>query len=151
MSEPTVLATLWPWPEPPSPEDLQAGLDSFSNHWERHGFGLWVLCDAATGEFVGRGGLEYNDVDGATVVEVAWAVMPSGWGQGLATELAHTSVQMAFEWLGLTELVAITMSGNSASRRVMEKAGFRYAREIMHAGLEHVLYLQHPPGAQPGE
>jgi ribosomal-protein-alanine N-acetyltransferase len=145
MAEPKVLATLWPWPEPPSAEDLQARLEMSTGHWERHGFGLWALRDAASGEFVGRGGLEYNDIDGASVVEVAWVVMPSHWGRGLATEVAHTSVQMAFERLQVVELVAITMTGNIASRRVMEKSGFRYDHDIMHVGIEHVLYLQHPP------
>jgi [ribosomal protein S5]-alanine N-acetyltransferase len=144
MAEPKVLATLWPWPEPPSPADLERRLDIWTDHWNRHGFGLWVLRDAASGDFVGRGGLAYNDIDGATVVEVAWAVTPARWGEGLATELAGVSVQMAFERLELNELTAITMTTNTASRRVMEKSGFRCDRHIVHAGLEHVLYLQHP-------
>jgi RimJ/RimL family protein N-acetyltransferase len=147
MAEPQVLATLWPWPEPPSPAQLQSRLDFWTEHWERHGFGLWVLRDAATGAFVGRGGLEYNDIDGANAVEVAWAVTPSRWGEGLATELAHVSVRLAFEHLQLIELVAITMTTNIASRRVMEKSGFTYDRDITHVGLEHALYLQRAPEA----
>jgi RimJ/RimL family protein N-acetyltransferase len=76
---------------------------------------------------------------------VAWAVMPARWGEGLATELARVSVRVAFERLELAELVAITLPDNTASRRVMEKSGFRYDRDIVHVGLDHVLYLQHPP------
>jgi RimJ/RimL family protein N-acetyltransferase len=149
MAEPKVLATLWPWPEPPTAADLESRLDFWSGHWERYGFGLWVLRDASSGGFVGRGGLEYNDIDASSVVEVAWAVTPPRWGEGLATELARVSVQMAFEDLELIELVAITLSTNIASRRVMEKSGFHYDREIMQAGLEHVLYLQHPAVSHP--
>ncbi len=149
MGEPRVRRTLWPWPEPPGPPDVQETVDTLTDHWARHGFGLWALHDATTGQFVGRGGLEYNDIEGASVVEVAWAIMPARWGEGLATELARVSVQMAFERLDLIELVAITMPGNLASRRVMEKSGFSYHRNIAHAGLEHVLYLQRAPTGPP--
>jgi RimJ/RimL family protein N-acetyltransferase len=145
MAEPLVLKTLWPWPEPPSETELNARLHGFVDHWDRHGFGLWVMRDAASHEFVGRGGLEFNHIDGRPMVEVAWAVMPARWGEGLATELARVSVRLAFERLELAELVAITLPDNTASRRVMEKSGFRYDRDIVHVGLDHVLYLQHPP------
>lgn len=147
MAEPRVRKTLWPWPEPPSAQELGERLENWIDHWRRQGFGLWVLRDAATGEFVGRGGLEYNDIEGARVVEVAWAVTPQRWREGLATELARVSVKLAFERLELPELVAITMTENVASRRVMEKSGFRYDRDLVQAGLEHVLYLQSPGDA----
>jgi hypothetical protein len=107
------------------------------DHWDQQGFGVWVLRDAATGEFVGRGGLEVNDIDGSRMIEVAWAVMPRHWNEGFATELAHVSVRMAFDRLELSELVAITMPTNGASRRVMEKSGFSHERDFVHAGLAH--------------
>ena len=37
-------------------------------------------------------------------------------------------------------IVAFTLTTNGASRRVMEKLGFRFERDIIHAGLPHVLY-----------
>jgi RimJ/RimL family protein N-acetyltransferase len=148
MAEPLVLKTLWPWPEPPSETELNTRLQGFIDHWDRHGFGLWIMRDAATDEFVGRGGLEFNHIDGRPTVEVAWAVMPARWGEGLATELARLSVRTAFERLELRELVAIALPGNIASRRVMEKSGFRYDRDIVHVGLDHVLYLQRAPTDQ---
>ena len=39
------------------------------DHWERHGFGLWLLRDRATGTMVGRGGLQYTDAIGGAEVE----------------------------------------------------------------------------------
>ena len=42
--------------------------------------------------------------------------------------------------LGLAGLVARTLPTNRASRRVMEKAGFGYERDTVHARLPHVLY-----------
>jgi RimJ/RimL family protein N-acetyltransferase len=49
-------------------------------------------------------------------------------------------VTVAFENLGMSDLVAFTLPINQASRRVMEKIGFSFERDIVHAGLPHVLY-----------
>ena len=123
----------------PGPTSGPGWLDK-RNHWERHGFGLWLLRDRATGELAGRGGLQYTDAIGGYAVEAAWAIVPERWGQGLGTELALASVDVALHSLGFDELIAITLPDNVASRRVMDKAGFGFDREIVHAGLAHVLY-----------
>jgi ribosomal-protein-alanine N-acetyltransferase len=138
--DPRVYRTLWPFPYPPTVADVRDGLRRQLDHWERHGFGLWLLYDRTCGEMIGRGGLMYTDVAGALAVEVAWAIVSDRWGQGLATELAHACVRIAFQNLRVSELVAVTLPHNHASRRVMDKAGFVYEREVVHAGLPHVLY-----------
>jgi len=139
-----VYRTLWPWSYPPTRADVRASLADKRAHWERYGFGLWLLRDRATGELVGRGGLQYTDALGGFAVEAAWAIVPERWGQGLATELAQASVRVGFDSLRLNEIIAITLPDNAASRRVMEKAGFAYDREIVHVGLAHVLYRRRP-------
>jgi RimJ/RimL family protein N-acetyltransferase len=145
--DPRVYPTLWPFPYPPTASDVHDGLLRQLSLWNRYGFGLWSLRDRATGEFVGRGGLEYTDAPGRLSVELAWAIVPERWGQGLATELAQVAVRTGFEELDVGELVALTLPHNAASRRVMEKVGFSYDRVIVHAGLPHVLYrLARPPG-----
>ena len=143
--DPRVYRTLWPWAYPPTRADVRAGLVDKRDHWERFGFGLWLLRDRASGEMVGRGGLQYTDAIGGFAVEAAWAITPERWGQGLATELARASVEVAFGPLGVDELIAITLPENRASRRVMEKAGFAYDCDIEHADLAHALY-RHGPG-----
>jgi [ribosomal protein S5]-alanine N-acetyltransferase len=111
-------------------------------HWERYGFGLWLLRDRGTGALAGRGGLQHTDAVEGEPVEVAWAVMPARWGEGLATELALTSVDVGFETLELERLIAFTLPHNLPSRRVMEKSGFTYAYEFVHAQRPHVLYAR---------
>ena len=109
-------------------------------HWERHGFGLWMFRDRADGRFVGRGGLRHVPVEGRDEIEVAYALVPAFWGRGLATEIARLSVETAFRTLELDRIVSFTLPDNRRSRRVMEKAGFAYERDIVHAKLPHVLY-----------
>jgi RimJ/RimL family protein N-acetyltransferase len=140
LLDPRVSSTLWPRRQLPTEAEVRDGLRAKIDHWDRHGFGIWLLRDRETGEMVGRGGLQYTYTAGLNDVEAGWAVVPERWGQGLGTELAHACVEAAFGPLGLLELVAFTLPDNTASRRVMEKAGFTYERDIVHAGLPHVLY-----------
>ena len=145
LGDTRVGATLWSRPAPPTDAEIIDGLAAKVDHWNRHGFGVWLLRDRETGEPVGRGGLQYTFTAGLHDVEAGWAILPDRWGQGLATELAHACVQVAFEQLGLRQIVAFTLPDNIASRRVMEKAGFEYERDIVHAGMPHVLYRRRPP------
>jgi ribosomal-protein-alanine N-acetyltransferase len=140
MLDPRVYRTLWPWSSGPTPADIRVSLADKADHWCRHRFGLWLLRDRSTGQMVGRGGLQYTDAPGNVVVEAAWAIVPDRWGEGLATELARASVAVGLQTLALAEIVALTLPENHASRRVMEKAGLRYARDIDHVGLRHLLY-----------
>jgi ribosomal-protein-alanine N-acetyltransferase len=123
-----------------SEEETRRRLGLHLAHWEEHGFGWWMMHDAATGKFVGRGGLRYYILDGRTEVEVGYGLMPEYWGKGLATELARESVRVGFTVLRFPVLVSFTTPINLGSRRVMEKAGFRYERDMVHADLPHVLY-----------
>ncbi len=135
-----VFRTLWPRSQPPTERDVAQSLATKVQHWERHGFGMWLLRDRNTGEMVGRGGLQYTFVAGIDDVEVGWAIVPERWREGLATEFAQACTTVALDQLSLLSVVAFTQPDNLASRRVMEKAGFRYEAELIHVGLPHVLY-----------
>jgi ribosomal-protein-alanine N-acetyltransferase len=136
-TDPRVMATLGGLR---SPEELDALHRRLLGTWERDGFGWWVARHRPDGRFVGRGGLRRVQVLGRDEVEVGYGLAAEFWGRGLATELARQSVRVGFEVLGLVELVCFTLPTNSGSRRVMEKAGFRYERDFEHANLPHVLY-----------
>ena len=71
---------------------------------------------------------------------MTYAVMAEFWSKGVATEIATVSLKVAFERIGIGNIVAFTLPTNWASRQVMEKVGLRYERDITHAGLPHVLY-----------
>ncbi len=138
--DPRVMATLSADGQPLPEEETRRALRRHLDHWQRHGYGLWAFRDPADGRFVGYCGLKHTEVDGKDEVELAYAVVADDWGRGLATEMAEAALGVGFERLGLPEVVCFTLTTNRASRRVMEKAGFTYEREIVHAGLPHVLY-----------
>jgi RimJ/RimL family protein N-acetyltransferase len=136
-SDPDVMATLGGVrSENESWELLRSGLD----HWERHGFGPWVFHARETGETVGGSALRRVVIEGRDEVELGYRVAAAWWGRGIATEMASALVGVARDRLGLAEIVAFTLPENRASRRVLEKVGFTYERDIEWAALRHVLY-----------
>ena len=74
-------------------------------------------------------------------MEVAYTIYACFWGRGYATEMGRLSLDVAPKH-GLANLVAFTLPENRRSRRVMEKIGFKYDREILHLGLTMALYTQ---------
>jgi ribosomal-protein-alanine N-acetyltransferase len=137
LQDPRVAATLGgPRPEARVRQDLEAS----QAHWARYGFGIWMFRDPADGPLIGRCGLRHVEVEGQQEVELLYALRFESWGRGLATEMAAACLEVGFERLGLEDVVAFTLTTNRASRRVMEKVGMRYERDILHAGLPHVLF-----------
>jgi ribosomal-protein-alanine N-acetyltransferase len=140
MLDPRIGEWLWPSPTPPTMAELRRSLEGDIRHWERHGFGIWLLRDRLTGEPVGRGGLRWTEPNGEPEIEVSWAVVPERWGEGLATEMAEAATGAAFGPLDIEELIAFTQPHNVASRRVMEKTGFAYDFDFVYKELAHVMY-----------
>jgi [ribosomal protein S5]-alanine N-acetyltransferase len=136
-SNPRVMATLGGLR---TDEESQEFFAAHVERWQRDGYGPWMWYAKADGQFVGRGGLRKSIVEGTEETEVGYALLPEFWGQGLATEIAQASVQTAFMGLGLRDVVAFTLPTNLASRRVMEKCGFVFHRDIVWKDLPHVLY-----------
>jgi len=134
--DPRVMATLG---GTRSDEETLIFLRSNLDHWTQHGFGLFVFRDRAGGAFVGRGGLRHVEIGGKDEIELAY-VIAAFWGKGLATEMAAALLSLGIDRLGLTGIVAFTLTTNMGSRRVMEKLGLHFERDIRHAGLLHALY-----------
>lgn len=86
----------------------------------------------ATGLPVGCVGLLFPDAAhfaiGASEAEVGYWIGTPWWGLGLIPEAVDALARHSFEDLGLTALWASCFVENAASRRVLEKCGFRYVR-----------------------
>lgn len=141
------LATLYQTPEVTatlggsrSREEVIQALERHLNHWDEYGFGYFIFEDKESGAFMGRGGLQRCNVDGRDEVEVGYAFMPDYWGKGFATQVAHELLRIGFEELNLASIIGFTLPGNEASKRVLEKNGFVFEKEMMYKGLPHVLF-----------
>jgi RimJ/RimL family protein N-acetyltransferase len=113
--------------------ESDAGVERLDAHWARHGYGLYAV-EAAVHRgsgpmFVGFVGIQHHRALPEDV-EIGWRLARSAWGLGFATEAAVAVRDLAFEVIGLPRLVSITTDENLASRRVMDKLGFRYDRHL---------------------
>ena len=125
-------------------EETRKRLSWNLNQWSENGFGLLLFFQKGTNEFVGRGGIRKLLVDDAEEIEIAYALMPQAWGKGLATEIAKKLVEVGFKHYKVQSLIAGTQNTNKASRRVIEKAGFFFEKEITQFGRLQVVYRLKP-------
>lgn len=123
-----------------SVDETRVFLDRAAEHWRLHGFGLWVFHSAHDGNFLGYGGIKHASVEDRDEIELAYAVQSKFWEMGYASEISEAVLRVAFDDLKLERIVAFTLPHNLASRRVLERCGFTFLRDIVHAGLPHVLY-----------
>jgi GNAT superfamily N-acetyltransferase len=98
-----------------------------------------LILDRTTGEKYGSAALlpmpvEERETDYSLVVpgemppgdiEIGYYLKRSAWGRGYATEASSRLLDFAFEEGGLLEVVATFDKRNLASRRVLEKVGFK--------------------------
>ncbi|GAA0810646.1 GNAT family N-acetyltransferase [Spirilliplanes yamanashiensis] len=119
-------AVTWAHRRLPLADSLRRWADRLDG-WERDGFGMWIAELRATGKIIGHAGLQR--LDGSDDVELGYYLGRSSWGQGYATEAAHAILRYGFEQCGLQRVVAVVRPENAASRRVLEKAGFRHERD----------------------
>lgn len=102
-------------------------------------YGSWAVIEKQTGEPIGGGGL--LPLDDGPDVEVFYHFRKASWGQGLATELTLGLIAYAFANTELPRVIGLAYPGNTASLRVMEKAGMTHLghRHAYGADLEYFV------------
>jgi RimJ/RimL family protein N-acetyltransferase len=103
--------------------------------------GRWAAIERSTGEFIGWFALDPTKDEGD--VELGYRLRRSAWGKGYATEGSRALVRMAFTEPGVARVFAETMAVNTASRRVMEKAGLRLVRTFYPAWDDPIAGAEH--------
>ena len=63
-------------------------------------------------------------------VELGYSLHLASWGKGYATELAHACLAWADKELDAPEVWAFVHPDNTASRRVLDRAGFAQVRPL---------------------
>lgn len=98
-----------------------------------NGFCFWAVERKEDRALLGFCGLKRADAPGSTVggaMEVGWRFREDVWGRGYAREAAIVALDAAFACFGATEVVALTVIGNTASWGLMERLGMRRREDL---------------------
>jgi RimJ/RimL family protein N-acetyltransferase len=111
-----------------------------------HKVQYWPIFLLSNGEHAGCAGLR-PDCAGEQVYELGFHLRSEFWGRGLAEEAGRAVISHAFDALGAKALFAGHHPENRASRRVLEKLGFRMTHEELYppTGLMHPSYWLERP------
>jgi ribosomal-protein-alanine N-acetyltransferase len=74
-------------------------------------------------------------------LQLLYGLLPAWWSNGLATEAARALIAFGFQEPGFDRVIASADAANTASLRVMEKAGMVFDRRATMDGLETLFYV----------
>jgi [ribosomal protein S5]-alanine N-acetyltransferase len=112
-------------------------LEDYGVHQLRHGYSFWAVIERSSGTLIGDAGLYLTPVG---EVELGYTLGAAWWGRGYATEAAGRWLSVAFDELGLDEVIALAEPANVASLRVLDKLGMRRDGERIAFGRPHAVY-----------
>ena len=123
---------------PVKDEKIRAEMASYTRRGGDGSIGIWCICKVDTKEAIGSIALlplpiEADDTEWESVrmgeipdgdIEIGYFLRKSEWGQGYVSEAVSCLLDFAFTGSGHEEIVAVIDPRNTASRRVLERAGF---------------------------
>lgn len=119
---------------------VRARLETELANQRDHGISYWPMF-LHDGTHVGCCGLKPRE-PAQRIYELGFYLTPAHWGAGYAVEAGTSVIAFAWEALGAPSLFAGHHPGNTASRRTLEKLGFRFTHDELYppTGLMHPGY-----------
>ena len=73
-------------------------------------------------------------------VELLYGLAKDYWGRSIITQAAKAAISFGFETANLKRIIALVLPENQASKRVIEKVGFDYEKQLHIFGLDVLYY-----------
>ena len=124
-----------------TPESTLSKLAKDIAHFSKHKFGLGLVYEKESGQFIGQAGLfhlEYND--NQPRIEIGYRLHKAYWNKGYATELTKKLVEWGFQNLPTDRLNAVVDPRNLKSQEVVKKAGLEFIEETRFYNKQINLY-----------
>ena len=128
------------YPQPFNREDAENWIERNLQRYRADGCGLYAVMLKAGGEVIGDCGILKQIVEGEPELEVGYHLQRNHWGRGYATEAARACMRLAFGEFGAEKVISLIRPENVPSRRVAERNGMTVERQVMFAGLPHLVY-----------
>lgn len=109
------------------------------DHFEKNGFGRWVIVDRKTNEYLGWCGLKKHS-DG--MIDLGYRIKKAYWGRGIASEAAAACLDYGFNVLNMSEIVGRSAKANLASIRILEKIGMQFWKNDTCDGIADAVWYR---------
>lgn len=130
---------------PSTRQQTWSRLLTYMGHWQALKYGYWAIEEKATGAFTGEVGFAdfKRDIIPAmqNVPELGFALVSSAHGKGYATEAVNAVLAWGDAHLPSKRTVCMVNEGNTASLRIVEKAGYQRFERAEFNGTP-VLFLE---------
>ena len=114
---------------------------SMVGHWQIRGYGSYALEEKSSGTVLGTVGFWYpNDWPSP---EIKWALAPSHWGKGYASEAARAVQNIGHSHIPDISLISLINADNIASIRLALAIGATFEKEVLFRGENWHIY-RHP-------
>lgn len=126
-------------------EEAFKGLLQMAGHWALMGYGTWTVAQKAGGLRIGNVGFSdkkrpaSHPASGAP--EMGWSLSAASHGKGYASEAIAAALDWGRGRFGAgARVVCVISTGNAASLRVAEKAGFTQFATATRYGLGRLVF-----------
>ncbi len=106
-------------------DEVKECLDFAIPYQKKHGMGFCLVFEKESGNFVGEAGLFHLLFDDTQPeIELGYHLHKKFRGKGYGTELVKALIRWGFQHLSVNKLISATYPDNTASQKVLQKAGF---------------------------
>lgn len=121
--------------------ETQRVIGSLVRHWERKGYGPYVLRERQAGTVVGLAGLWFPSDWPET--EIKWAIIRKYWGLGYASEAARAVQALTPRYLPQLQPISLIHAENRRSIALAKAVGARFEKQLEFRGGPFHMY-RHP-------
>ncbi len=112
------------------------------NMYRFYGYGMWVVIDKASGELIGRAGIDHLEVEDEVQPEMGYMIGVDYQRQGYATEVCQGVVEYIKEATEFTAVYCLIQKENNISIHLAEKLGFHWDKNVLCNGKEMQRYVK---------
>ncbi|MEO0403285.1 MAG: GNAT family N-acetyltransferase [Bacteroidota bacterium] len=117
-----------------SKEESEQIIQKLMDQYEQHGIGRLAMIQKGSGEFMGWGGLKFeqNLRTEFDYYDLGYRLKPKFWGHGHATASAIASARFGFEVLKLERIGAAAEEQHEASNAILKKIGMVHTEDFFY-------------------
>lgn len=116
-------------------------LENISSYKDNPKRGRWAVIEKTKGLFVGTFAI-IPIPSQPEKIQLGYSLIPEYWGRGYATELTKAGLDYFMNNYSLPEIYGVTEVPNTASQKVLLKAGFHPASSMMEGEKELLMFVR---------